>query len=744
MSTIKEETTATGEQESTTSDNQNQVAAQETENRSSVAPESVIFQISEKTGLPESYSCSLGSIISGVSRDYNISPLNDISGGLQGTYFNWAIVPKDFSNELVSLPWEHVFGQGVLVRDCKNKTALLSIAQAAVAQLKELVPLLECLVQAMENSIRTRETQSVYQLSWKDRDNRDATARVVFAKAVDGAWAIGLESGNEPQQQLRLDPLCTLEWIHCVFSSCTDAQELIIKYPSGVKGRSRNIALADPALIIALGAENQEFSAYELHSVSSQVDLRGPGCWRKKIRGGVILGNPKEAASQSTRTPADACDDCLVLTAAALWALFDNSLHPMPNCECTLKSEGGDFLSFQKKVDGWYVWHLVDNENETCNGNVCRETGIKVPTDENAFNSLSPCILGWPAHTRSSPDVPIAQKIPLSESLQKDVCYSLSLDTVQIQAQLGWQGGVSVQGLFGVSFRMKRYTVANSIQYDSALASIVSENATVLVYCEERQLHLAMNGADILETLIMQRLKELLGEIASQVNVDGTPTDERFPRFIHPKAIERMETWRNSTFVSSGGRRIPGEVLLRDASEKITKMMNVTKSFPKRPLYWSLRDVLSGVECSGLNGPVNAGDPGWFILWKEYPILILAVGRINDQLISLASDVILESKKRKNSSLRRLFRQDTQTTRSNISGGLLAGNRLIQALLQQSSDLFPACLTRTEQHLPGNPSQPCFAIVPKDACNGHETETSVNCSTCEGVTPPSECVHYFR
>ena len=715
---------------------------------------SLFVQISDKTGLPKSYYQSLGPNTSNVSSSFNIAPIDQNLTPVMSA-ISWFLIPKGLTDELTTLPWEHVVGQGVLVRDCKNHTALVSIAQAAVAQLNNLAQLLESLISIIDESMRLYANEGrhrFYEISWNYRNYLPTKAIATFSRTENGAWIMGLEGNSLPQRQLQLDAVYVLEWVRSVFFS-RDAQvsddNLIVSSPAADAWRTCNTTLDNETLVAELGFPSASLTAYEAGVVTSEVDPRGSGCWRKKIQGGVVLACRRDAASNySFQPPVDANEDGLVLTAAALWALFDDKLTPMPNCTCTFRSEGGDFLRCQGKVNDWYVWHLEIEEKEICGGKRCKGNGIVTSNGDLMLPRQSPCILGWPAAIRSSPSIPIAKKVKLSARFVGNVCTSASFESAQVQAQVGWQG---MSGLVGVTFKMKQYKVANSVKSGSTLASLLSELATVLIYCEERGIHLAMHGADVIETLCMQRLNDLLwsGSIdrpeSSVVNIYNEEA-HHLPRFVHSRAVERMATWRTSTFTTHSGF-LSGEELVEDASKRVLELMKATKSITKRPLYWSLQDLLSGKECAGLKGPLNLDGIGWFRLWREYPFLIIAVGRIEDTLISTGSESVplkWSPRKRSNSITNRLGRYIHPPVVI-LSGGLVAENRLIRALLQQSSGVFPATLTKSELLLPGKPDQPCFEIAEKKH-DDVEAEMNVVCSNCHYVSlsrSPTECLHYF-
>ncbi|EGX46033.1 hypothetical protein AOL_s00110g197 [Orbilia oligospora ATCC 24927] len=112
------------------------------------------------------------------------------------------------------------------------------------------------------------------------------------------------------------------------------------------------------------------------------------GCWRNKIKSGNVQNFTRNVTyapglrwrlasnfnfAISKRSPLSAsryldnhedgslepchqAADFLLLTAAALWSLFDNDLERLPNCQCTLKTSK-DYIQCRGKLDGWFIWH---------------------------------------------------------------------------------------------------------------------------------------------------------------------------------------------------------------------------------------------------------------------------------------------------------------------------------------------------------------------------------------------------
>jgi len=78
-----------------------------------------------ETGLPHSYYASL------LGPDTTWTPYHINSYKLEARsevgYLNWLTIPQGLVAELDELPWEHVFGQGLLVRDCRNRAALVRL-----------------------------------------------------------------------------------------------------------------------------------------------------------------------------------------------------------------------------------------------------------------------------------------------------------------------------------------------------------------------------------------------------------------------------------------------------------------------------------------------------------------------------------------------------------------------------------------------------------------------------------------
>ena len=389
------------------------------------------MEISRQTGLSDSYYQLLGPSTY-VWSAYDITPAEDIPHD-ETPHLEWFVIPRGLTDELQELPWEHVFGQGVLVRDCRGRTALVSIGQAAVAQLNSLTYLLESLVSVIDDELRAfthERCQGLYKISWKHRNYFPSTAVLTCSRTADGTWVMGVDNKTSPQRQLLLDIAYVLDWLNCVFYYPQDmvgSENLVVHSPADIPGTLTIARIENTKLWNNLGLNDSSITAHNPGVPKSEVDTKGPGCWRNKIRSGVVLSCRRERSSGRAFEHLADYEDSLVMTAGGLWALFDNSLSPIPDCSCTFRSDGGDFVSCQARQKDCYIWHLQTDENDICGGKKCKGKTIVAFSGYGMLNSQTICILGWPAHIRSSPKMPIASKVSLSPSFLKSIRTSIIL-----------------------------------------------------------------------------------------------------------------------------------------------------------------------------------------------------------------------------------------------------------------------------------------------------------------------------
>lgn len=267
---------------------------------------------------------------------------------------------------------------------------------------------------------------------------------------------------------------------------------------------------------------------------------------------------------------------------------------------------------------------------------------------------------------------------------------------------------------------------------EAALNAAVIQRLPIFVYCEHRKIHLAVSGADMVELICMQRIKEL-----------GC----RQPRFRHFNALERLPTWRGEMFVLPDRSCIPGAILLQDASAKISQLLEKSKEFPDSPLYWSAQDLLAGNQCQGLKGPRNITSTSWLKVWNCYKFVCLAVGQIDDHLVNAAKGengtTYQTSLMVTSNWLAKMFHR-VENNRASPTGGVLIDNHLLRTLLVNASQVYPARLIQSTASFGGDPALPAFQILPLDKVVQEVDETPVQCGDCKIVSQTSfkHCVHY--
>jgi hypothetical protein len=79
------------------------------------------------------------------------------------------------------------------------------MAQAAMAHLDDLMDLLECIIWAIDDSMKTissRKARRFYQLSWIYTGKSPTTGYIGCVRLVGENWAVGLESDDESRKHL--------------------------------------------------------------------------------------------------------------------------------------------------------------------------------------------------------------------------------------------------------------------------------------------------------------------------------------------------------------------------------------------------------------------------------------------------------------------------------------------------------------------------------------------------------------
>jgi len=409
-----------------------------------------------------------------------------------------------------------------------------------------------------------------------------------------------------------------------------------------VDGRSNAAPISRYFQIIDLEKENASVLTYN-NGCDDRIGS-GSGCWRQKIEGGKVLrllpmphqkktagdellphGTP--AVHQNFPHPFPDQKDGLVLTAAALWSLFDNSVQRVPGCQCTFQSEGGDYIQCKDKDAQAFLWHVFSSDTLLCRGLRCT-SNIKValgPTENgHRLFTTSLCVLGWTAESRTTPEQPIASKFSVTSKFEKGHLIKYEQESLEAQAHLSVPAIVTPQLSFATTFSKRRYKVANSIEEDSITATNVASSRMVLIYCEARGLHLLMYGADLVEGICIELLKKLL--------CNGLPT------FTHDNALSRLRTRQSTSFVSVTGNAIPGDELVRLATKRINKLIEATNSAARdlkgKLSYWVPEHLLCGRDSQALKAPNNHVHTSWHTVAYKSPPLILAVGEIDGRLIA--------------------------------------------------------------------------------------------------------------
>ncbi|MCJ1385892.1 hypothetical protein MMC17_009016 [Xylographa soralifera] len=355
-----------------------------------------------------------------------------------------------------------------------------------------------------------------------------------------------------------------------------------------------------------------------LIDLEDEVTSSQNSCWRRKIlrgRGTKSIWVPTKRSW--TR-----------LTAACLWSLFDNSLRRVPCCRCTFISGGGDYLQCKQKSGQWLVWHVLDATEKICDGLECQNNvSVFFAATEGGewLMMTTPCVLDWTAEIRDYAARPIAKCVNISSEMGKRIVAKRQVDSLQAQFSLSAAFPIAPQILGGVTFSKKRYKIANSIDHDSNVAMNIAVAAVVLVFCEKSGIHLIMDGAELLETLCVSLLDQMDCRDYPSCFASGT-------------AKARVQSWRNSTFLTPYLSVVAGSDLVRQASKLVTSLLESTKNISRdnngKPVYWTLESLLQQSQEEPLLPPKHNTHVSWHTLASKAPPLILAVGEIDPRLVT--------------------------------------------------------------------------------------------------------------
>ncbi|MCJ1392697.1 hypothetical protein MMC18_005568 [Xylographa bjoerkii] len=483
------------------------------------------------------------------------------------------------------------------------------------------------------------------------------------------------------------------------------------------------------------------------------------GCWRRKILEGKALRvNERHRKDTYLSTPiirpapwrghwVPQMEAGLKLTTACLWSLFDNTLRRVPNCTCTFISEGGDYLQCKKKIGLWLLWHIPDATEEQCRGRRCQANVPVsfVPTDGSERILMNtPCILDWTAETRHYATRPIAKTVSISPAMGKRKMVKRQVDSLQAQISLSAALPVAPQILGGVTFSKKRYKIANSIDHDSELAMNIAAAAIVLIYCEKSGIHLNMNGAELLETLCVSLLNQMDCREYPSCFDSGT-------------AETRLQSWRNSTFLTSFLSVVAGSALVRQASKLVTGLLECTKNISKgsngKPVYWTLESLLQQSEEEALLPPKHNAHVSWHALASKAPPLILAVGEIDPRLVTGSDEPLLwlgQGTPLKSTGKNFDFEWFSKSTKSSKCGGLVTNQRLFERWVRYAttSSFRGQLIITTDKvsHKNTVPGIECSFriedVVDRTVTNPREN-LFFGCTACSR-TADRQCLHYIQ
>ncbi|MCJ1318451.1 hypothetical protein MMC15_003779 [Xylographa vitiligo] len=475
-------------------------------------------------------------------------------------------------------------------------------------------------------------------------------------------------------------------------------------------------------------------------------------CWRRKILQGRVLRVQKPIRRLIHMTATDnrwfsENEAGLRLTAACLWSLFDNSLREVPCCSCTFISEGGDYLQCRQKKGQWLVWHILDAKEKICDGQNCHVSISFAPGKKGEpLTMTTPCVLDWTAETRNHAGRPIAKCVEISTAMTKRKVVKRHVDSLQAQVSLSAMLPVAPQILGGVTFSKKRYKIANSIDHDSEIAMNIAVAAIVLVYCEKSGVHLNMNGAELLETVCVSLLQQM---------------DCRdVPGFFESGTAEtRLQSWRNSTFLTSHLSLVPGSDLVRQASKLVTSLLQSTKNISKstngKPVYWTLESLLRQSEEEALLPPKHNTHLSWHVLASKAPPLILAVGEIDPRLVT-GSDKHLSwlgyGASRKSVGKDFDFDWFGKSANSRGRGGLVTNRLLYERWVRyattssfrgQLAVTTDSVLHTYKNNIPGIESTFRIIVVEDNRATHPEENLSLGCTACS-QTSDQQCLHYIQ
>jgi hypothetical protein len=303
----------------------------------------------------------------------------------------------------------------------------------------------------------------------------------------------------------------------------------------------------------------------------------------------------------------------------------------------------------------------------------------------------------------------------------------------QALAQLSVPVIVTPQIGGAITFSKQNYRIAHSIDHDSVLAMETAATAVVLIFDEKRRIHLLCDGADIIEMLCVQYLRN--------IGLSGSS----LPDFTHSTPLLRLQTWYRSNFVSATGKQLTGDHLVREASKAISQLTEVVKRamiVGRDLLYWILGDVLQGNTALALKVPkVQAS---WYKLAFKSPPLIFAVGELNAKRLT-ADGSPLKWQASKNRS--RLFELAGIFQVSSTPGGIVGGLGEVKRWFGQAQFFINATLRPTDDRVifGSRPSDFELTYEVVECCQQKASSDLIPelCKKCK-QDGTHQCLHYIQ
>ncbi|EXU98645.1 hypothetical protein X797_008359 [Metarhizium robertsii] len=736
---------------------------------SDVKPEigQTLYAIVEVSGLPVDYHRQqLACEIRAGPRYFTYATVANHDGwnikdALGYDQFTWHLLPKALIDELETMAWPYILGQGVLVRDVSKHTALMSLAEAAIVQFSASAGLLECFLFIVDSSFHYFRRNEILKGYTIEAFNgiRKVTVKTLSIPVQGGGWVLGMQSDSRLEQ----DALEMLMWLQNIMNSTVEMQQkkdgiAIIKPLSTVK---TTMVRVEQNMTRYMNLEQDTLAA--LHGATIDPDTyqttvnnpkEASGCWREKIANGIVLDvqqlfhrseQPLPYLQTKEQHPPE---DCLFLTAGAMWSLFDNDL--VQKCSCTFAHPVGlerafcpskttarptitlndpsasvsrrhnnklkeEWIQFRGKLGQWYVWHLETDASKTCDGQNC--SGRL----DDMLSTTTPCILGWHARMRStispmlnenneSSFVPqsIATRTSLSSGFQNADAMAFTPERITLGAQLGfaWHG-LQASLAATVSWALTLFSVENSTEDLLEPLSCI-----VLLYCETRHVHLAMEAADLVEELCIH-----------QLNRAGVQNKAIFQD--NHTARQRLKTWQATTFRTDDGRALSGRQIVAKATRRLQEFYDRRSPLPNHaPVCWPFVDFLNGNQTYAKRLPENL-PRNLQNLWRAYPVLIFATGEIENSLVARRENTV---------SRLRFYRQ----------GGWVADQSHIEKLLREAWTPYPAGIDRQDEKIRVRRVKGKHDVFEIKHQPGVVNPIQIaRCTQCAEVADGDVCVHYF-